>query len=97
MSKNKLFLLDAYALIYRAYYAFIKTPRVNSKGQNTSAVFGFVNTLEDVLKKENPVIQCSATFFRNAAGRLLFLRSFSGAAPGFSFSFKDLFPGFRYR
>ncbi len=54
MSKNKLFLLDAYALIYRAYYAFIKTPRVNSKGQNTSAVFGFVNTLEDVLKKENP-------------------------------------------
>lgn len=54
MHKNKLFLLDAYALIYRAYYAFIKNPRVNSKGQNTSAIFGFVNTLEDVLKKENP-------------------------------------------
>ncbi len=54
MSKNKLFLLDAYALIYRAYYAFIKNPRVNSKGQNTSAVFGFMNTLEEVLKKENP-------------------------------------------
>ena len=54
MPKNKLFLLDAYALIYRAYYAFIKNPRVNSKGQNTSAIFGFVNTLEDVLKKENP-------------------------------------------
>ncbi len=51
---EKLFLLDAYALIYRAYYAFIKNPRVNSKGFNTSAVLGFVNTLEDVLKKENP-------------------------------------------
>ncbi|MBR4312623.1 MAG: DNA polymerase I [Bacteroidaceae bacterium] len=51
---EKLFLLDAYALIYRAYYAFIRAPRINSKGQNTSAIFGFVNTLEDVLKKENP-------------------------------------------
>ncbi|WP_455591787.1 DNA polymerase I [Bacteroides sp.] len=51
---NKLFLLDAYALIYRAYYAFIKNPRINSKGFNTSAILGFVNTLEDVLKKENP-------------------------------------------
>ncbi len=50
----KLFLLDAYALIYRSYYAFIKNPRINSKGKNTSAIFGFVNTLEDVLKKENP-------------------------------------------
>ena len=50
----KLFLLDAYALIYRAYYAFIRAPRINSKGQNTSAIFGFVNTLEDVLKKEQP-------------------------------------------
>ncbi|KAA6302363.1 MAG: DNA polymerase I [Candidatus Ordinivivax streblomastigis] len=50
----KLFLLDAYALIYRAYYAMIKMPRINSKGFNTSAVFGFVNTLEEVLKKENP-------------------------------------------
>lgn len=50
----KLFLLDAYALIYRSYYAFIKSPRVNSKGQNTSAIFGFVNTLEELLKKENP-------------------------------------------
>lgn len=52
--ENKLFLLDAYALIYRAYYAFIKTPRINSKGFNTSAILGFVNTLEDILKKENP-------------------------------------------
>ena len=51
---RKLFLLDAYALIYRAYYAFIKNPRINSKGFNTSAILGFVNTLEDVLKKENP-------------------------------------------
>ena len=51
---KKLFLLDAYALIYRAYYAFIKNPRINSKGLNTSAIFGFVNTLEDVLKRENP-------------------------------------------
>ena len=53
-SDNKLFLLDAYALIYRAYYAFIKNPRINSKGFNTSAILGFVNTLEEVLKKENP-------------------------------------------
>ena len=53
-SSNKLFLLDAYALIYRAYYAFIKNPRINSKGFNTSAILGFVNTLEEVLKKENP-------------------------------------------
>ena len=51
---DKLFLLDAYALIYRAYYAFIKNPRINSMGFNTSAILGFVNTLEDVLKKENP-------------------------------------------
>ena len=51
---DKLFLLDAYALIYRAYYALIKNPRINSKGFNTSAILGFVNTLEDVLKKENP-------------------------------------------
>lgn len=51
---DKLFLLDAYALIYRAYYAFIKSPRINSKGFNTSAILGFVNTLEELLKKENP-------------------------------------------
>ncbi|BCI63875.1 DNA polymerase I [Coprobacter secundus] len=54
MQEKKLFLLDAYALIYRSYYAFIKNPRINSKGLNTSAIFGFVNTLEDVLKKEQP-------------------------------------------
>lgn len=51
---EKLFLLDAYALIYRAYYAFIKNPRINSKGLNTSAILGFVNTLEEVLNKEQP-------------------------------------------
>lgn len=54
MAEKKLFLLDAYALIFRAYYAFIKNPRVNSKGNNTSAVFGFTNTLEEILKKEKP-------------------------------------------
>ncbi|MGN0308971.1 MAG: DNA polymerase I [Bacteroides sp.] len=51
---DKLFLLDAYALIYRAYYGFIKSPRINSKGLNTSAILGFVTTLEEVLKNENP-------------------------------------------
>ena len=51
---QKLYLLDAYALIYRAYYAFIKNPRINSRGENTSAVLGFVNTLEEVLQKEHP-------------------------------------------
>ena len=51
---QKLFLLDAYALIYRSYYAFIKNPRINSKGLNTSAIVGFVNTLQEVLEKEQP-------------------------------------------
>lgn len=51
---DKLFLLDAYALIYRAYYAFLKAPRINSKGFNTSAILGFVNTLEDILNNEKP-------------------------------------------
>lgn len=51
---QKLILLDAYALIYRAYYALIKAPRINSKGMNTSAIFGFVNSLEEVLRKEQP-------------------------------------------
>lgn len=51
---EKLYLLDAYALIFRAYYGFIKSPRINSKGQNTSAVLGFVNTLEEVLRSERP-------------------------------------------
>ena len=51
---DKLFLLDAYALIYRAYYAFMKNPRINSKGLNTSAIMGFCNTLHEVLEKEKP-------------------------------------------
>lgn len=69
---NKVFLLDAYALIYRAYYAFIKNPRINSKGLNTSAILGFVNTLEEVIKKENPthlavVFDPSGPTFRHEA------------------------------
>lgn len=51
---KKLFLIDAHGLIYRSYYAFIRSPRINSKGLNTSAIFGFVNTLEEVLKNEQP-------------------------------------------
>ena len=53
---EKLFLLDAYALIYRSYYAFIKNPRINSKGMNTSAIMGFCNTLHEVLTKEQPTL-----------------------------------------
>ena len=69
---NKLFLLDAYALIYRAYYAFIKNPRINSKGLNTSAVMGFCNTLHEVLQKECPThlgvaFDPSGPTFRNEA------------------------------
>ncbi len=52
--KEKLFLLDAFALIYRSFFAFSKNPRINSKGENTSAVFGFMNTLLDLIEKENP-------------------------------------------
>lgn len=54
MESKRLFLLDAYALIFRAYYALIKMPRITQGGFNTSAIFGFVNTLEEVLRKENP-------------------------------------------
>ena len=54
MDQKKLFLLDAYALIFRSYYAFISRPIRNSKGQNTSAIFGFVNTLDEILRKEKP-------------------------------------------
>jgi DNA polymerase-1 len=52
--ERRLFLLDAYALIYRSYYAFIKNPRINSRGMNTSAIFGFLLTLEELLQKQNP-------------------------------------------
>lgn len=54
MTEKRLFLLDAYALIFRAYYALIRMPRVTQAGFNTSAIFGFVNTLEELLRKENP-------------------------------------------
>ena len=54
MDNQRLFLLDAFALIFRAYYALIKMPRVSSAGFNTSAIFGFVNTLEELLRKEKP-------------------------------------------
>ena len=54
MAEKKLFLLDAFALIYRAHFAFSKNPRINSKGVDTSAVFGFVNTLNELIRKENP-------------------------------------------
>ena len=52
--KNRLFLVDAYALIFRGYYAFIKNPRINSKGLDTSAIMGFMNSLLDVIKRERP-------------------------------------------
>ena len=58
---KKLFLLDAYALIYRAYYAFLKVPRINSKGLNTSAIFGFLNTLQEVLREQQPT-HCAVVF-----------------------------------
>ena len=69
---KRLFLLDAYALIYRAYYAFMRMPRINSKGMNTSAIFGFVNTLDDVLTREKPshlavVFDPSGPTFRHVA------------------------------
>ena len=69
---KRLFLLDAYALIYRAYYAFMRMPRINSKGMNTSAIFGFVNTLDDVLTREKPshlavVFDPSGLTFRHEA------------------------------
>lgn len=69
---NKVFFLDAYALIFRAYYAFIKNPRINSKGVNTSAIFGFMNSLLDVIQKEKPThlavaFDSSAKTFRHDA------------------------------
>ncbi|MGC9151013.1 MAG: DNA polymerase I [Microbacter sp.] len=72
VQQKRLFLLDAYALIYRAYYAFLKNPRYNSKGVNTSAVLGFVNTLEEVLRREQPshiavVFDPSGPTFRHEA------------------------------
>src|SRR5690554_7767566 len=68
--RKTLFLLDAYALIFRAYYAFIRAPRINSRGQNTSAAYGFTNTLLDILNNQNPshlavVIDYAGPTFRN--------------------------------
>ena len=54
MSKKKLFLIDAYALIFRAYYAFLKNPVVNSKGFETSAILGFFNSIFDIIRREKP-------------------------------------------
>ena len=54
MNDKKLFLIDAYSLIYRAYYALFRSPRITSDGRNTSAIFGFCNTLDDIIRKENP-------------------------------------------
>ena len=71
MENNKLFLLDAFALIYRAYFAFSKNPLINSKGQNTSAIQGFTSTLLDLLKKENP--SHMAVCFDTAATTLLLI------------------------
>jgi DNA polymerase-1 len=67
---NKIFLLDAYALIFRAYYAFINRPIVNSKGLNTSAIYGFVNALDEILRNQKPshiavVFDPSGPTFRN--------------------------------
>lgn len=68
---QKLVLLDAYALIFRAYYGLIRSPRINSKGQNTSAAFGFINTLEELLRKKiltswrSPSILQEALFVTN--------------------------------
>lgn len=72
MEQKRLFLLDAYALIFRAYYALIKMPRITRSGFNTSAIFGFVNTLEELLRKERPshIAVCfdpSGPTFRNEA------------------------------
>ncbi|HON53819.1 MAG TPA: 5'-3' exonuclease H3TH domain-containing protein, partial [Bacteroidales bacterium] len=54
MAQNKLFLIDGHAMLYRSYFAFIKNPRINSKGVNTSGIFGFVNTLFDVIQTQKP-------------------------------------------
>ena len=69
-NKKRLFLLDAYALIYRSFFAFVKNPRISSKGIDTSAIFGFVNTLVEVIRKENPthmavVFDTSSPTFRH--------------------------------
>jgi len=71
LSNKKLFLLDAYALVYRAHFAFTKNPRINSKGHNTSVPFGFTNTLLEVIQKQKPshiavAFDTAAPTFRDA-------------------------------
>ena len=82
---KKLFLLDAFALIYRAYFAFSKNPRVNSKGQNTSAAFGFTNVLIDVIKNENHIARSANVkiHFNKVHGAL-------GNSGSVSFQFKKM-------
>ena len=81
MSEKRLFLLDAYALIFRAYYALIKMPRMTSDGFNTSAIFGFVNTLEEVLRKEKPTHIAVCFDPKGPTFRTELLESYKGERP----------------
>ena len=81
MSEKRLFLLDAYALIFRAYYALIKMPRMTSDGFNTSAIFGFVNTLEEVLRKEKPTHMAVCFDPKGPTFRSELLDSYKGERP----------------
>ena len=69
--QKRLFLVDAYALIFRGYYAFIKNPRINSKGEDTSAIMGFMNSLLDVIKRERPD-HLAVCFDKGGSAGLLF-------------------------
>lgn len=66
---KKLFLFDAYAIIFRSYYAFIKRPTINSKGLNTSAILGFCNTLKEIMEKEHRLSWCSLRPWQNLPPR----------------------------
>ena len=81
MAEKRLFLLDAYALIFRAYYALIKMPRMTSDGFNTSAIFGFVNTLEEVLRKEKPTHIAVCFDPKGPTFRSELLESYKGERP----------------
>ncbi|MDE5996951.1 MAG: DNA polymerase I, partial [Muribaculaceae bacterium] len=81
MNEKRLFLLDAYALIFRAYYALIKMPRMTSDGFNTSAIFGFVNTLEEVLRKEKPTHIAVCFDPKGPTFRSELLESYKGERP----------------
>ena len=81
MPEKRLFLLDAYALIFRAYYALIKMPRMTSDGFNTSAIFGFVNTLEEVLRKEKPTHIAVCFDPKGPTFRSELLESYKGERP----------------